>query len=557
MVVKILSAAGGFNGIEYNEKKTKDGRSELLDAKNFGILDIKEDATKEDYKVYMQQVAETNPRVKNKQFHAVISCKGKEFSPDQLKDIASLFLEKMGYSKNPYLIYYHSDTDNNHVHVVSTRVDKDGKKVNDAYEKVRSQNAIREIMEILEIKPKLNFQGDLDKALNFKFSTEAQFRLIIEGMGYVVKEEGDKYNFLKSGSVEGELNKDEVKSKIKNGEFDEKRISQVKALFTKYKGVYSGELVWKGKELAGGLESKKEGKFSSPLSDFLSKRLGIELFFHSKDGKTPYGYTIIDHQARQVYKGSTIMELSNLVAVGTNENKKQGIEASILHAIENNVGFTQLKDNFKSNGLYISWKGGVRVKGTNEVFFTLATSDLKILKYQDRLNEASKYELSTAKEKYILASQYFVKPIDLTISEKNSSKIAHVKEQLKGIIQNSGDLAASLKEARLGLIVSGVDTFVINKDHSILINVANVLSPTEINQLNEELPLLEVIKVEEGKDLNRAAEEYEAPEPLRANDNGESFENIQTVTLSDIKQIFDSIKDEKDPAVKKKKKKTR
>jgi hypothetical protein len=53
----------------------------------------------------------------------------------------------MGYGDNPFLIYHHSDTDNNHVHMVSTRVDKNGDKVDDTYEKIRSQKTLQTILQ--------------------------------------------------------------------------------------------------------------------------------------------------------------------------------------------------------------------------------------------------------------------------------------------------------------------------------------------------------------------------------------------------------------------------
>jgi hypothetical protein len=155
MIIKILASTGNFEGIDYSERKNDLGKSQLLKAKNFEALNHGiGTVSKADYINYMNIVCDANPRVKNRQFHAVISAKGDSHTPRQLAEIAEAYLKSMGYGDNPYLINLHMDTDNNHVHMVSTRVDKNGNKVEDTFEKIRPQKAIQEILKrILTSKP--------------------------------------------------------------------------------------------------------------------------------------------------------------------------------------------------------------------------------------------------------------------------------------------------------------------------------------------------------------------------------------------------------------------
>ena len=111
-------------------------------------------------------------RVKAPQFHAVISAKGKSYDKSALTKIAEAWLKEMGYGEQPYLVVFHKDTDNNHVHLVSTRIDRNGKKISSAFEHLR---AIRSINKILGI----------DHALQYQFSTRAQFLMILEKGGYL------------------------------------------------------------------------------------------------------------------------------------------------------------------------------------------------------------------------------------------------------------------------------------------------------------------------------------------------------------------------------------
>ena len=60
---------------------------------------------------------------------------------------------------------------------------------------------------------------------------------------------------------------------------------------------------------------KQHGKYQSALSAYLKQTLGIELVFHASGDKPPYGYTVIDHAERNVFKGGEIMPLKQLLGM--------------------------------------------------------------------------------------------------------------------------------------------------------------------------------------------------------------------------------------------------
>ena len=149
MIVKIMDAAGSdFPGVNYNDKKIDKGKGELMLMKNFPSF-INEDSNKQEVRDYFKSVSK-NEKVRKPQFHAVISTRFQEHSKEELTKIAEDFMKEMGYGKQPYIVVYHKDTDNNHVHLVSTRVSKQtGKKINDSYEKLKAQKALSNTMEKL------------------------------------------------------------------------------------------------------------------------------------------------------------------------------------------------------------------------------------------------------------------------------------------------------------------------------------------------------------------------------------------------------------------------
>jgi len=53
---------------------------------------------------------------------------------DQLSEIAQVYMEKLGYGNQPFIVYKHVDIDSHHLHIVSIRVDKNGKKLDHNFE---------------------------------------------------------------------------------------------------------------------------------------------------------------------------------------------------------------------------------------------------------------------------------------------------------------------------------------------------------------------------------------------------------------------------------------
>lgn len=126
MIVKILSASKSFSGVEYNDKKIEKGKGELMAMKNFPSF-INEESSPRTVKDYLKTISKSN-KVKKPQFHAVISTKFQEHSKEELTIIAEEFMQEMKYGQQPYILIFHNDTENNHIHIVSTRVDKKNEK---------------------------------------------------------------------------------------------------------------------------------------------------------------------------------------------------------------------------------------------------------------------------------------------------------------------------------------------------------------------------------------------------------------------------------------------
>lgn len=137
----------------------------------------------------------------------MITCKGQQFTDDQLKEHALKVMEELGYADIPILMYSHSDTENKHVHIVTSRVAQDGKKIAHDMEGARAN---RILSRLLNNDPVENLNNDLEDALSYNFSTVAQFYLLMENKEYDIKEIGDKVHFYKHGQQQGEIEKKSV-----------------------------------------------------------------------------------------------------------------------------------------------------------------------------------------------------------------------------------------------------------------------------------------------------------------------------------------------------------
>jgi len=317
MIVKFLyttGANGHFPAVRYNTNKMDRNKGELMKVANFGPLQGLGQLKPQDYKNYLQLVSLTNKAVKKPQFHVAISCAGKEYNKQQLTEIAVQWLDLMGYGKQPYLVIFHKDTNNHHVHIVSTRVDERGKKIKDSYEQIRGQQAMQTV---LGIDPKHNVAIDTEKALSYSFHTKAQFLMILESLGYSHKEDEGKLLLFKFGKQQGEIDVTRIDGQLGTS-LNAARQQQITAWFHKYARMYDTSL------------TKVHGKYQSELSAWLKQKMGIELVFHASGDKPPYGYTVIDHAERNVFKGGEIMALKELLDMRATEPKIQAVPEQAL-----------------------------------------------------------------------------------------------------------------------------------------------------------------------------------------------------------------------------------
>lgn len=331
MIIKIMKAAGNsFPGVKYNDTKIEQGNGQLMTMKNFPA-GVNESSSKEKVKDYLKSVSQ-NRRVTKPQFHAVISTKFREHSAKELTRIAEEVMKEMGYEEQPYIVVAHSDTENNHVHIVSTRIDKNtGKKIDDSYERLKAQRSIEIAMKKIY---GVNNDENIEKLMNYNFRNSNQLELLLERNGYksILQDNSKSIDIFKNGALVQNIQSDEIKFSTDES-FARKK--QLKAILSKYKDLYSSKVfrIEDNRKAESLISDKKDIsstkgsiEFESELQEFLRNKFGIDIVFHNKDGKNPFGYSLIDHKSKTVFKGSEVLPMSKLFEITSEKIDKRLFE---------------------------------------------------------------------------------------------------------------------------------------------------------------------------------------------------------------------------------------
>ena len=323
MIITILPSSANFHAVAYNEMKVEKGMATLLEAQNiYGLR--QENYTSEKLRQFFIDYSSRNTHIQNAQFHVAVSCKGNEYTHQQLLDIAHRYLKEMGYADEgqPLLIYAHHDTPNNHIHIVTSRVAPDGHKIDHTHEKRRSREITLKIMEEFEGRRQEPEVTDIVKeALAYRYTSKAQFCAIMESLGYECKDDDEKpvVHIYRGGQEQGTIQVQLImRHALKENKPDDKRRRQLRAILQKYRD----------------LSANKE-----ELSAAMKKKFGLSLVFVGK-ADTPYGYIIVDHKNKTVFKGGEFLSIKELLQFEDAATRFAKIEKAIDDLLADNPTLT-------------------------------------------------------------------------------------------------------------------------------------------------------------------------------------------------------------------------
>ena len=329
MVAKISIGSSLYGALAYNAQKVNADEGKLLATNRvFDGGDGQMDCTRllRDFCNCMPE----NVRTRNTVIHVSLNPHPDDRLTDmEMANIAQIYMERLGYGNQPYVVVKHEDIDRHHVHIVSVNVDEKGKRIDRDFlfrrsERIRKElerefnlhPAERKRNEIREAARKVDIvKGDVKKQIasvllsattRYCFQSMGEYRALLSLYNIHVEETRGKvgereYHGLVYSATDDKCNK--VGNPFKASLFGksasyaaiEKRFSLSKKQIAEKK--LTEPTKWAVLQTLG--ETYHRAKFVNLL-----KAKGIDTVLRLTDEGRIYGATFINHRTGCVLNGS-------------------------------------------------------------------------------------------------------------------------------------------------------------------------------------------------------------------------------------------------------------
>jgi hypothetical protein len=331
MIAKISTTGALYSTLAYNQTKVDEGHAKVIFTSRMveprgGEWDIA--TCLRSFEPYLTANRNTEKPV----LHISLNPDPDDRLTDgRLSEIAQEYLQRMGYGDQPFIVYKHEDIDRHHIHIVTTCVREDGKKISDKLINMRSMGVCRDLeqkyglvaadgkkrREGLPLKPILHVEGDVKHQISnvirpvagsWHFQSLKEYRALLTlyniGVDEVRGEVNDKpYRGLVYCALDGKGEK--VGAPFKS------------SLFGKSVGIEALEKRFEKSTVLikeRGLKERSRGVIAQAMRtavgrDGFERALetqGVSVLFRTNAEGRIYGATFIDHEQRCVFNGSRL-----------------------------------------------------------------------------------------------------------------------------------------------------------------------------------------------------------------------------------------------------------
>ena len=332
MIAKIGKGSNMYGAILYNQQKVDNENGAVL------LLNKIPDTVDGKYSVayfnkcfepYLLANIKTEKMVRHISLNPDPSDK---VSDEQFTEMARVYMERMGYGNQPYIVFKHTDIDRTHIHIVLTCVGINGKKIPDDYDHKRSMAICRN----LEQKYNLQKASEQEKKQDNKVFKPVGYHKgnIKSQIASVVRYLPKHYSFSSMGSYNALLSLFNITAEEVKGERDGQSVNGLVYVAldengNKASNPFKASLFGKDAgvtQLQKHFEQSKEKMKTNPARSVLKNT--IELAIHTTSNEAEfkkelteqgintvirrnnegriYGMTFIDHESRTVWNGSQL-----------------------------------------------------------------------------------------------------------------------------------------------------------------------------------------------------------------------------------------------------------
>ena len=128
-MVAVIKTSSSIRGVlNYNENKVEIGKAECISAVNYP-LELEKLSFTSKLNRFLK-LAELNTNAKRNTVHISLNFDPSEnHSKEKMVEIADTYMEKLGFGRQPYLVYQHYDAGHPHCHIVTNNIQRDGKRI--------------------------------------------------------------------------------------------------------------------------------------------------------------------------------------------------------------------------------------------------------------------------------------------------------------------------------------------------------------------------------------------------------------------------------------------
>ncbi|MFC6858407.1 relaxase/mobilization nuclease domain-containing protein [Zunongwangia atlantica] len=336
MVAVIKTGHSIHRILNYNENKVKQGVAECIGAGNYPVDPDKMSFTMK-LNRFLKQM-ELNEKTKRNSVHISLNfdVSEKHLPKQKLLEIANGYLDKIGFGEQPYLVYQHHDAGHPHIHLVTTNIEADGKRIDLHHLGIRKSEPARKALEKefglvqaeaqkkdenYQLKPivvgkamygksqtKMAIQNILENVLNpYKYTSLPELNAVLNQ--YNVKAERGTENskvYQTGGLLYRVLDADGNAAgvPIKASLFYNK--PTLKFLEQKFKENATKRTPFK-RRIKNAVDKKLlSKKISIPELISALEKQGIHTVLRQNANGILYGITYVDHQTKCVFNGSVL-----------------------------------------------------------------------------------------------------------------------------------------------------------------------------------------------------------------------------------------------------------